>query len=678
MRVALATSLQLDHGWRSLDPYPDERLHMQDFVPVGLLSLVAAVQRAELPVDIEVLELNGLINAGRLPNDLRFFDRMAEHLLDAGDALVGLMTDADSLHHTLALADAIKRRSPGTRVCLGGPGASPLATPLLERFPCIDLVVQGEAELSFVELLDALCQGRSLHGIPGMVWRDGDRVIDNGPRALVESLDDLPAPAFEAYDMAIGAPLYLDVGRGCPYKCTFCATAPYWERRFRMKSIERIVAEMALVRDRYGRSHVNFSHDVFTANQAWVHRFCARLAAALPGTTWTCSTRTDLVDAPLLDAMAAAGCVEIYYGIETGSQALQRVIDKNLDLARALDVVRATRAAGIRPVTGFIIGYPMETEDTLGETVERFFAFLEAGGFRAHLFALCPFAGAPMFARHGAHLDRPAEYLDLPLVPTVALPGEQRRQRFPDIFSSTYRYATPGVARALVDASEELSPHLVALKTIWPRLLPHYPSALDWYRRWTEWIAARNALVRPGALLAHQGDAHDLLDFIEEELARMGLADDLAHGDLAGGDLAELVRYERAKLDARHLAAAPPAPAAPIELGADTVVARRCEYLLAPFQRDLRALLRGAPEATEHAPGQRWVVFVRLADAFVRTMEIGPLGKSIIEALDAPRSVGELLSHLTSSQTAPEAPAMQQVIRQLVQQGLLTVEGTIS
>jgi radical SAM superfamily enzyme YgiQ (UPF0313 family) len=87
--------------------------------------------------------------------------------------------------------------------------------------------------------------------------------------------------------------------------------------------------------------------------------------------------------------MAEAGCVEIYYGIETGSSAMQHAIHKDLDLDWAREIVRSTARLGIRAVTGFIVGYPIETPETLSHTLDRFFDFLQVGGYRAHLFALC-------------------------------------------------------------------------------------------------------------------------------------------------------------------------------------------------------------------------------------------------------------------------------------------------
>jgi radical SAM superfamily enzyme YgiQ (UPF0313 family) len=290
------------------------------FVPTGLLSLKAFADRAGLDCTIAVTEVNRLVNGGLAPDAEDFHSRLARAICTDDTEFVGLMTDADSLHHSVAIATEIKSAFPRTQVCLGGPAATPLAAKLLSRFECIDFVVRGEGEETLVELLRCLGMNAQLFDIKGLTLRHDGKVVATPDRPVLPTLDSLPVPAFEAYDMAGGAALYLDVGRGCPFKCTFCSTAPFWKRAFRMKSIGRIIQEMALVRDRYGINHINFSHDLFTGNMRWVERFCEDLAAANLMMTWSCSTRTDLIDGKLLERMAGAGCVEIYYGIDSGSQ----------------------------------------------------------------------------------------------------------------------------------------------------------------------------------------------------------------------------------------------------------------------------------------------------------------------------------------------------------------------
>jgi radical SAM superfamily enzyme YgiQ (UPF0313 family) len=397
MKISLSSSLHLNHGAVTPDMGGGDRMPMLSFVPVGLLSLKAYADQQQVGADIRVTELNTLINAGKIANDDEFYEHVVDSILAEGDELVGLMTDADSLHHTLITAERVKRRRPEVKVCLGGPASSPMAARLLETFPFVDYVVRSEGEETFVELIEHLQGKRPAQGILGLSWRHEGKAVENEARHMAGDLDLLPIPDFAAYDMASGAALYLDVGRGCPFKCSFCATAPFWKRQYRMKSIGRIVQEAELIRDTYGRRQINFSHDIFTCNRAWTLQFCDYLIEHPLGVSWTCSTRTDIIDPEVLERMAAAGCVEIYYGIESGSPDIQRTIEKGLDLDWSRKIVETTARVGIRPVTGFILGYPFESYATLGETLKRFFEYLEVGGYRAHLFTLSPFPESPMY-----------------------------------------------------------------------------------------------------------------------------------------------------------------------------------------------------------------------------------------------------------------------------------------
>lgn len=641
MKVALATSLHLDHGAMPPEPAPGQRLPMQVFVPVGLLSLKAYADRAlGSRADIAVHELNTLIAEGAISNDRDFHDQLAAAVLGPGADVVGLMTDADSLHHTVLIADRIRARSPETSICIGGPTTSPMPRLFLERFPQFDLLIRGEGEATFAHLLETLQDGGDPGQVAGLSWRRGEEVVVNPERALIQDLDDLPIPAFEAYARTASAALYLDVGRGCPFKCRFCATAPFWNRRFRMKSAGRIIEEMQLLRDRWGRDHVNFSHDIFTANRRWTLEFCDAMEAASLGVTWSCSTRTDTIDEELLRRMAAVGCDEIYYGIESGSPAVQTRIDKNLDLAVSRRIVAETAAAGIRPVTGFIVGYPFETEETLNETLRTFFDFLEVGGYRAHLFTLCPFPEAPMFAEHADSIGGLAEYHDLPLSADAQAETSQLLDRHRDIFCSAFRFTAPDLEPGLVAASEEISPHLVLLRRIWPQILRHYETPLDWYRRWVAWIAQENLRRRRGGRLAHQGDVTDLLRFLGTEVRRLRIE---------GTSVASLIRYETIKhaaagyLPPGRETASPPRP-----LGPNAMVVRTCSYLAAPFQHDLRTLLAGREPAND--PGRlaepSWVVFAKTQDGELHTLHTPPTARRLFELADRPRPLAELIDEV--------------------------------
>jgi len=145
MRISLSSSLHLNHGSVTPDMGGGDPIPMLSFVPVGLLSLKAYADHLDLGADIRVTELNGLINAGKIPNDDEFYEHLVDAILSPDDDFVGLMTDADSLHHTVLTAQRVKSRRPDVKVCLGGPASSPMSSLLLNTFPFIDYILRSRA-----------------------------------------------------------------------------------------------------------------------------------------------------------------------------------------------------------------------------------------------------------------------------------------------------------------------------------------------------------------------------------------------------------------------------------------------------------------------------------------------------------------------------------------------------
>ncbi|WP_160321744.1 radical SAM protein [Bradyrhizobium pachyrhizi] len=364
--------------------------------------------------------------------------------------------------------------------------------------------------------------------------------------------------------------------------------------------------------------------------------------------TWTCSTRTDVIDPELLEHMAEAGCVEIYYGIETGSQEMQQTICKGLDLNWSREIVRATAACGIRPVTGFIVGYPEETQKTFSDTIARFFDFLEVGGYRAHIFTLCPFPGALMFNNAKAGIDRRAAYLDLPLQPAVRDEADQLSQSDRNLFASHYRFATPNMPHEFISAAEEISPHIVLLRRLWPHLLPYYDEPATLFKHWTTWIGKRND-ERPWRA-NHHGNAGDLIDFISAEMPLLGIDDQ---------PLRNLVRYEAAKL----AAAALPADTLPHpERLLSDMIGQGHPFLIVPFETDIGRLVSGRPQAANDIELPQWVVFAREPGGTVNTHVISDAARRVLERARTPSPRDELVRVALNDCTLPQSEALDQAV----------------
>lgn len=376
---------------------PEEGLieHLDVHPHLGLLAL-AAVAEADGHT-VAIYDPKRLIKTGRLPYDGTLYERVAKDLLADAPAAIGFTTLGCSFLFAVNVAAAIKHEEPAMPILLGGPHATMLHQPILERFPQFDVIVRYEADEILPSVLANLDR-RQLDGIPGVSWRAPGTLglRFNAGRPKVENLDRLPMYSYEHYPVEeLGLDLLrIEAGRGCPFSCTFCSTATFFQRSFRLKSAQRLVTELDRLHARYGCADFKLDHDLFTVNRRKVMEFCE--AVEDRGYRWRASARVDLVDEELLARMARAGCVGLYFGIETGSVRMQRISQKRLDLTLVEPTLQACERLGIQTTASFITGYPEEQEQDHADTLDVLGTCFRPSCL-PQLHALAPEPGTPMF-----------------------------------------------------------------------------------------------------------------------------------------------------------------------------------------------------------------------------------------------------------------------------------------
>lgn len=263
----------------------------------------------------------------------------------------------------LDIAQFAKEALPGVKIVFGGVGATFLAHLLLQHFNCIDAIVKGEAETSFPALLQAFATSASLHEVPGVLFRDAGNIVATKAPPLIENLDDLPMPA-EHFTFQ-----HLALTRGCPGKCTFCGSPKFWGTKVRFHSPEYFVKQMQL---QYARGIRFFyvSDDTFTLKKQTVLRVCELITESGMDIQWAAISRVDRVDAAVLTAMRKAGCIQISYGVESGSPHIRSRMRKNINNEQIEQAFRLTMAHGILARAYVIYGSPGETDATIQETMD--------------------------------------------------------------------------------------------------------------------------------------------------------------------------------------------------------------------------------------------------------------------------------------------------------------------
>ncbi|MGA2291517.1 B12-binding domain-containing radical SAM protein, partial [Bradyrhizobium sp.] len=236
-------------------------------------------------------------------------------------------------------------------------------------FRQFDVIVKNEAEETIVSVVESLKRG-TFEGVPGISFVSNGTFKTNSGNSLIANLDNLPIPAYHRYPiMELGlTSLRVDAGRGCPFQCTFCSTASFFGRQYRLKSADRLRRELDHLNAIYGVSDFSLTHDLFTVNRRKVLEFCDAVEGR--GYTWKCSARQDCVDDELLARMRKSGCTSIYYGIEAGSERMQKISKKKLDLGIFEKTLSTTQRLGMSATVSFITGYPEETKADQDATLE--------------------------------------------------------------------------------------------------------------------------------------------------------------------------------------------------------------------------------------------------------------------------------------------------------------------
>ncbi len=360
MKIVFVQNFLLDNSGSP----SDENL----FPHLGLISLIAEIEKSRhVPLLYDpMLELQ----RGNLALDSSIYDDVAEQLLQTEPAAVGLTALGCNFIAVVEIARRIKERRPKTLILLGGPHPTVLESPIMTKFADFDVLVRGEAEETLVPLLDALDSGKELSAVPGISYRDGSRVCRSKVDAGVMDVDKLSMAAFHFYpihELKMRS-MRVEAGRGCPFHCTFCSTATFFGRKYRVKSAGKLVSELKSLNNTYNITEFSLQHDLFTVNRRKVLEFCEEVRHC--SFLWTCSARIDCVDSELLREMARAGCRGIYFGVETGSSSLQELVKKRLDISLLAPTLTNAKELGIEVTTSFITGFPQETLSDLEATLD--------------------------------------------------------------------------------------------------------------------------------------------------------------------------------------------------------------------------------------------------------------------------------------------------------------------
>jgi radical SAM superfamily enzyme YgiQ (UPF0313 family) len=245
-----------------------------------------------------------------------------------------------------------------------------------------DYVINGEAEQTLVELLEALEAGQQeLSGIKGLAYMSvaGDMLVRTAPRPVMKDWEFLPYPAYDLVDMeryrsfwqknAGYFSLNVATTRGCPFHCNWCAK-PIYGNRYTARSAEHVVQQLARMKKEYGFDHIWFCDDIFGLKPGWMRAFADGVGREGLSFRFKIQSRADLLlSEDQIRDLARAGCENVWMGAESGSQKILDAMDKGTTVQQIEGATRLLKEHGIKPSFFIQFGYLGETKEDIDLTV---------------------------------------------------------------------------------------------------------------------------------------------------------------------------------------------------------------------------------------------------------------------------------------------------------------------
>jgi radical SAM superfamily enzyme YgiQ (UPF0313 family) len=340
-------------------PYPLEEAPSP---PLGVSYVASAFEQAG--VEVKIIDY---IITRYSPEKLK------QTILEFKPDLIGSTAVTMNFPVAAEIIKMAKKIDPSIPTVMGGPHVSFDVINTMQTYPEIDFLVIGEGEHTIGELVNQFNGDENWAGIKGLAFRQNGRIVITDPRPFIDDINELPLPARHLLPLsryqALGFPVTMITGRGCPYSCIFCLGRKMVGRKARSRRASLVVDEIEQILS-YGFSRINIVDDLFTSDKEKVWAVCREIRNRRLKFDWTAFSRVNTVDKESLQLMHESGCDCISFGIESGNPAMLKRVKKGITLDQARKAVDLCKEVGILPHASFMVGLPGETPETLKDTAE--------------------------------------------------------------------------------------------------------------------------------------------------------------------------------------------------------------------------------------------------------------------------------------------------------------------
>jgi len=290
--------------------------------------------------------------------------------------LVGITITSDTYSSAVRLIEFIKRDGIKAHIVVGGPHATLCYKQVINE-QYINYIVRSEGEHTICELVQELEKNNNniedccFSHILGLSYKKNGETFHNENRPFIKNLNELPLPARH---LVLFPELYppcsmnlIMASRGCPYNCSYCASATIWHRKFRMISIEIIIKDIKQIVEKYNVKNFRFWDDTFTSIKNNIIQLCKAIIKEgfHKKVTWNCITRVNVVDDELLYWLKKSNCTMIAIGIESGSQRILNITNKGIKLQQIEKAAKLIKKHRFLLHTYWMLGLPDEREEDI-------------------------------------------------------------------------------------------------------------------------------------------------------------------------------------------------------------------------------------------------------------------------------------------------------------------------
>lgn len=325
--------------------------------------------------------LKGLYQKRELNKNF-YFNSITERLKILKPNFVGISIFTVDYFLAMELAASIKKTI-DCKIVFGNVHASLFPDDCIYLGSPVDFVVTGEGEETLTELLKIYRAGGDLKNVAGLYFLDNGKPVRTQTRELLD-ISNLPPVIFHKIDMEyylrprqilirnlVLSGVDIFTGRGCPYFCDFCAANSIYKaqgviKRVRYQSMNNVFANIETLVKKYKIDGLYILDDTFTISEDRVLEFCERIRPLK--IYWGADTRVNLITSKMLKAMKNSGCLQLDFGVETGSPEMLKKVSKGITVEQTINAFKICDEAGIRTLANILINLPGEEERHIKET----------------------------------------------------------------------------------------------------------------------------------------------------------------------------------------------------------------------------------------------------------------------------------------------------------------------